>query len=87
MLGLSNQFGTHRTALDVPQHGGQVIVVLQRKRLESSLPHVPGRAVMAMIPKRSTETRRWASFIAATKASKSAGLWNTVSRRFPRFKA
>ena len=27
------------------------------------------------------------SFIAATKASTSAGLWNTVSRRFPRFKA
>ena len=52
MLGSSHTFGTYGITLDVPQHGGQVIVVLQRKRLESSLPHVPGRAVMTMISSR-----------------------------------
>jgi hypothetical protein len=36
-------------SLDVPQHGQQVLVLLDRKRLEASLPDMPASAVMPMI--------------------------------------
>ena len=49
MFGARDQVGPERVALDIPQDGGQMIIVLNRKCLVSPLPNVAGGVIMAMI--------------------------------------
>lgn len=49
MLRPTHQFRSHGIALDVAQHGHQVIVILQRKRLETPLPHMARTVVVAIV--------------------------------------
>jgi hypothetical protein len=46
----ANQFAPYRVAFDIPQHGQQVIILFDRKRLEPPLPEVSTGFVMLVIP-------------------------------------
>jgi len=48
-FGATDQTGVERVALDIPQDHQQMVIILDRKSLESALPDVPCRVVMALI--------------------------------------
>jgi hypothetical protein len=50
VLSAADQVGPQGVAFDVPQHGQQVLILLNGERLEASLPDVAAAAVMAMVP-------------------------------------
>ncbi len=43
------QSSPQRVALDVPQHHPKMIVLLDGERLETTVPHVPGRVMVALV--------------------------------------
>src|SRR6516164_7510242 len=49
VLGPSHEFRAQRVALDITEHGRQMVVVLDGKGLESALPDMSRGAVMAMV--------------------------------------
>ena len=48
-FGATDQAGMQRVALDISQDHQQMVIILDRKSLESALPDVPRRVVMALI--------------------------------------